>query len=121
MKSVIDIQSLVIAVAIIGMLAQPAQAASRLGWQSDDSVCELGDILTNSTIKPDDFIRNHCKNGQLLIGTSVAPFGGRFSDVMQLARNFCSIATIQSSRYDYNASGMAVTIEEIRCPIKKLP
>ncbi len=102
---------------------EPASAASLVGGQTDDSVCDLGSAPQNSRklSVAGDFIRAQCKNGQVLVGSGIVPAGGFDSEVVRQARTFCRLADIQTRRTQGNMSGIVLEIDEVRCSIKKLP
>lgn len=102
---------------------EPAGAASLVGGQTDDSVCDLGGAPQNARklSAAGDFIRAQCKNGQILIGSGIVPAGGFDSEVVRLARTFCRMADIQTRRTQGNMAGLVMEIDEVRCIIGKLP
>lgn len=104
-------------------VATQSWAVSRQGGATDDSVCDLGRTYErnrdNSWVG--DFIKTQCKNGQLLIGSSVVPVGGFESEIMGLSKANCQIADIQARRFQGNAGPMGMEFEEVRCRITKLP
>lgn len=102
---------------------EPAGAASLVGGQTDDSVCDLGRAPENARklSVAGDFIRAQCKNGQVLVGSSIVPVGGFYSEVVRQARAFCRLADIQTRRTQSNMFGLAMEIDEVRCSIEKLP
>ncbi|HQE38872.1 MAG TPA: hypothetical protein PLC55_06245 [Zoogloea sp.] len=102
---------------------EPAGAASLVGGQTDDSVCDLGSAPQNARklSAAGDFIRAQCKKGQVLGGSGIVPAGGFDSDVVRLARTFCRLADIQTRRTQGNMSGLVMEIDEVRCSIEKLP
>lgn len=102
---------------------EPAGAASLVGGQTDDSVCDLGSATQNARklSAAGDFIRAQCKNGQVLVGSGIVPAGGFDSDVVRLARTFCRLADIQTRRTQGNMAGLVMEIDEVRCSIEKLP
>lgn len=102
---------------------EPAGSASLVGGQTDDSVCDLGRAPQNARklSAAGDFIRAQCKNGQILIGSSIVPVGGADSDVVRLARTLCRMADIQTRRTQGNMAGLIMEIDEVRCTIGKLP
>lgn len=115
-----------LALALAGLLicpVAPAGAVSRLGGQTDDSVCDVGSTASRSREWPEaaDFIRARCKNGQLLLGSSVVPAGNFDPEITVLARAFCRIADIQARRTAGSAGPLMMEFEEVRCRIEKLP
>lgn len=102
---------------------EPSGAASLVGGQTDDSVCDLGSAPHNARklSAAGDFIRAQCKNGQMLVGSSIVPVGGFDSEVVRLARTFCRMADIQTRRTQGNMGGLVMEIDEVRCTIGKLP
>ena len=102
---------------------EPAGAASLVGGQTDDSVCDLGSAPQNARklSAAGDFIRAQCKNGQVLVGSGIVPAGGFDSEVVRLARTFCRMADIQIRRTQGNMAGLVMEIDEVRCTIGKLP
>lgn len=102
---------------------EPAGAASLVGGQTDDSVCDLGSAGQNARKLPEagDFVRAQCKNGQVLMGSSIVPVGGFDSDVVRLARAFCRMSEVQTRRTQGNMGGLVMEIDEVRCTIGKLP
>lgn len=107
---------------LIGAI-EPAGAASLVGGQTDDSVCDLGSASQNARkiYEAGDFIRAQCKNGQVLVGSGIVPAGGFDSEVVRLARTFCRMADIQTRRTQGNMAGLVMEIDEVRCTIGKLP
>ncbi len=101
---------------------EQAGAASLVGGQTDDSVCDLGSAPQNARklSAAGGFIRAQCKNGQVL-GSGIVPAGGFDSEVVRLARTFCRLADIQTRRTQGNMSGLVMEIDEVRCSIEKLP
>lgn len=114
--------ALALAGALIGT-AVPAGAVARLGGQTDDSVCDVGATQQRNRDWPEvaDFIRAKCKNGQLLMGSSVVPAGGFDSEITVLARGLCRIADIQARRTQGNMAGIVMEYDEVRCKLEKLP
>lgn len=115
-----------LALALAGMLigaAAPAGAVARLGGQTDDSVCDVGSTASRSQEWPvaAEFVRAKCKNGQLLMGSSVVPVGNFDPEIVVLARAFCRIADIQARRTAGSAGPLMMAFEEVRCRIEKLP
>jgi hypothetical protein len=112
----------VLASLLIGAI-EPAGAASLVGGQTDDSVCDLGSASQNARklSAAGDFIRAQCKNGQMLVGSGIVPAGGFDSEVVRLARTFCRMADIQTRRTQGNMAGLVMEIDEVRCTIEKLP
>ncbi len=115
-----------LALALAGVLigtSAPAGAAARLGGQTDDSVCDVGSTASRSREWPEagDFIRAKCRNGQLLMGSSVVPAGNFDPEITALARAFCRIADIQARRTQGSAGPLIMAFEEVRCRIEKLP
>ena len=102
---------------------EPAGAASLVGGQTDDSVCDLGSAPQNARklSAAGDFIRAQCKNGQVLVGSGIVPAGGFDSEVVRLTRTFCRLADIQTRRTQGNMAGLVMEIDEVRCSIEKLP
>lgn len=102
---------------------EPTGAASLVGGQTDDSVCDLGSAPQNARklSAAGDFIRAQCKNGQVLVGSGIVPAGGFDSEVVRLARAFCRVADIQTKRTQGNMAGLVMEIDEVRCIIGKLP
>lgn len=102
---------------------EPAGAASLVGGQTDDSVCDLGSAPQNARKLSTavDFIRTQCKNGQVLVGSGIVPAGGFDSEVARLARTFCRMADIQIRRTQGSMAGLVMEIDEVRCAIGKLP
>ena len=102
---------------------EPTGAASLVGGQTDDSVCDLGSASQNARklSAAGDFIRAQCKNGQMLVGSGIVPAGGFDSEVVRLARTFCRMADIQTRRTQGNMAGLVMEIDEVRCIIGKLP
>lgn len=103
--------------------AAPAGAVSRLGGQTDDSVCDVGSTASRSREWPEaaEFVRAKCRNGQLLLGSSVVPAGNFDPEITVLARAFCRIADIQARRIAGSAGPLMMEFEEVRCRIEKLP
>lgn len=99
-----------------------ASAASRLGGATDDSVCDVGstDRRVAGVAAPQAFIKTSCKNGQLLMGTSVVPLGSGDPEILELARAYCRIADIQSTRTQANMAGITMEYEQVRCVLQKL-
>lgn len=99
----------------------PAQAASRFGGPDDDSVCDVGDVSQRSARWPVawDFVNSQCKNGQLLIGSSIESATGGF-EIEGLARSFCRIADIQFQVTQGSLAGIATQYGHVRCKIEKL-
>nr|WP_181392189.1 hypothetical protein [Laribacter hongkongensis] len=102
---------------------EPTGAASLVGGQTDDSVCDLGRAPLNvrKLSAASDFIRAQCKKGQVLVGTGIVPAGGFDSEVVRLARTFCRMADIQTQRTQGDMGGLVMEIDEVRCTIGKLP
>ncbi|MCW5287483.1 hypothetical protein [Verminephrobacter eiseniae] len=102
---------------------EPAGAASLVGGQTDDSVCDLGSAPQNARklSAAGDFIRAQCKNGQVLVGSGIVPVGGFDSEVVRQARTFCRLVDIQTRRIQGNMAGLVMEIDEVRCTIGKLP
>lgn len=103
---------------------EPAGAASLVGGQTDDSVCDLGRAPGNvrELSKAADFIRTQCKNGQVLMGSAIVPAAVAYeSAVVLLARDFCRMSDIQTRRMQGNMAGLVMEIDEVRCTIGKLP
>ena len=102
---------------------EPAGAASLVGGQTDDSVCDLGSAPQNARklSAAGDFIRAQCKNGQVLVGSGIVPAGRFDAEVVRLARTFCRMADIQTRRTQGNMAGLVMEIDEVRCIIGKLP
>lgn len=109
--------------AVVICAIQPAGAASLLGGQTDNSVCDLGTAPQNSRkiYQASDFIRAQCKNGQVLVGSGIVPAGGSDAEVVRLARSFCRVADIQIRRTQADMGGLIMEIDEVRCTIGKLP
>lgn len=107
----------------VGLLAAPAWAVSRQGGATDDSVCDVGRTYERSRdgVSSWEFVRTQCKNGQLLMGTSVLPVGGGETEIMGLAKTFCRIADIQSRRFQGNVGPLGMEFEEARCRVEKQP
>ena len=105
------------------LLATAAHAESRLGGETDDSVCDVGATYKRHNTWPvaADFVRARCKNGQLLMGSSIVPAGGFDSEIKRLTRGFCRIADIQLQRTAGELLGIPTEFEEGRCKIEKLP
>jgi len=101
----------------------PASAASLVGGQTYDSVCDLGSVPQNARklSAAGDFIRAQCKNGQVRVGSGIVPAGGFDSEVVRLARTFCRMADIQIRRTQGNMAGIVMEFDEVRCIIGKLP
>jgi hypothetical protein len=114
---------LVVLASIAIFTAMPVQAASRLGGQTDDSVCDVGKTWqrVNGVPATGEFVRTSCKNGQLLMGVSVAPAGDFDSEIVVLARTLCRIADIQTRRNQGDMGGIVMEYDEVRCKIEKLP
>jgi hypothetical protein len=106
-----------------GLLAVPAWAVTRQGGATDDSVCDVGRTHERSRdgVSSWEFVRTQCKNGQLLMGTSVVPVGGGETEIMGLAKTFCRIADIQSRRFQGAVGPLGMEFEEARCRVDKLP
>jgi hypothetical protein len=106
-----------------GLLAAPAWAVTRQGGSTDDSVCDVGRTYERSRDSASswEFVRTQCKNGQLLMGTSVVPVGGGETEIMGLAKTFCRIADIQSRRFQGSVGPLGMELEEARCRVEKLP
>jgi len=103
---------------------EPAGAASLVGGQTDDSVCDLGSAPQNARklSAAGDFIRAQCKNGQVLVGSAIVPAAVSYeSAVVLLARDFCRMSDIQTRRTQGNMGGLVMEIDEVQCPIGKLP
>lgn len=96
---------------------------SRLGAATDDSVCDVGstDRRAAGVVPPWEFVKSKCRNGQVLLGISVVPVGNSPSEIAELARRYCLIAGIQSSRSMSNMAGIAMEYEQVRCVIEKMP
>ena len=96
-------------------------AASRLGGQTDDSVCDVGKTYQRS--RPDiiafEFIRDHCENGQMLIGSSMVPVGNFEPEIEALAKRFCRIADIDIKRTENENLGIRAAYSHVRCKIIK--
>ena len=107
----------------VGVLAAPAWAVSRQGGATDDSVCDVGRTYERSRdgVSSGEFVRTKCKNGQLLMGTSVVPVGAGETEIMGLAKTFCRIADIQSRRFQGSVGPLGMELEEARCRVEKLP
>lgn len=103
-------------------VAVPGWAASRLGGETDDSVCDVGPTYERSRdeTRAGDFIRSSCRNGQVLIGASVVPAGGFESEIMRLAKANCRIADIQAQRVRRSTGPIFMEFDEVRCRIEKL-
>jgi len=103
--------------------AAPAGAVARLGGQTDDSVCDVGSTASRSREWPEaaEFVRAKCRNGQLLLGSSVVPAGNFDPEITVLARAFCRIADIQARRIAGSAGPLMMEFEEVHCRIEKLP
>jgi hypothetical protein len=99
-----------------------AVAASRFGGSTDDSVCDVGntDRRVQGVMSPQAFIKQSCKNGQLLVGNSVVPLGSSAPEIVELAQTYCRIADIQSRRSRANMAGIDMEYEEVRCRLEKL-
>ncbi len=106
-----------------GLLAVPAWAVSRQGGSTDDSVCDVGRTYERSRdgVSSWEFVRTQCRNGQLLMGTSVVPVGAGETEIMGLAKTFCRIADIQSRRFQGSVGPLGMELEEARCRVEKLP
>jgi len=91
--------------AVVICAIQPAGAASLLGGQTDNSVCDLGTAPQNSR----------------KIYQASVPAGGYDAEVVRLARNFCRVADIQIRRTQADMGGLIMEIDEVRCTIGKLP
>ena len=101
----------------------PAFAVARLGGETDDSVCDVGrtDQRMTGALGPQNFVATKCRNGQLLMATSVVPAGGFEPATTSLGKTFCRIADIQSRRFQENVGPLPMEFEELRCQIAKLP
>jgi hypothetical protein len=106
-------------------IAIQSGAVARQGGTTDDSVCDLGRTYERTSTRDNswigDFIKAKCKNGQLLMGSSVVPAGGFESEIMGLSKANCQIADIQARRFQGNAGPITMEFEEVRCRITKLP
>lgn len=118
---------IVLCIGIFTGFIGPTYAASLVDEQTDDSVCDLGHASKNtgklsSLDKGVDFISSKCRNGQVLIGSSIVPASSSDSTVITLAKKFCMIADIQTKRTQIVLGGsLPMEIDEVRCTIKKLP
>lgn len=115
---------------VAGLLAGAVVAAVALGWvaarlggETGDSVCDVGRTQEpgRDGARAGDFIRVQCKNGQMLVGSSVVPAGGFESEILGLAKRYCRVADIQVRRTHENAGPFLVEFEAVRCRIEKLP
>ena len=103
---------------------EPTGAASLLGGKTDDSVCDLGTTPENDQklSVAGKFIREHCKNGQVLMGSRIAP-DDRFADspVERLAVTFCSKVEIHNRRIPSDLPAVTMVIADVRCTIDFFP
>jgi len=114
-----------LSLALVGALmctTAPAWAVSRLGGQTDDSVCDAGSTAARSREWPItwDFVKARCKNGQVLLGSSIESATGGF-EIEGMAKSFCRIADIQLYTTAGNLAGLPVRFGHVRCKIEKLP
>ena len=112
-----------VVVAALAASLAGAQAASRYGGPTDDSVCDVGDMSRRAAgmLSPDAYVKATCRNGQALIGSSVVPLGSAQSDIALLAVKSCVAADIEIRRSSDNVGGVVMEIERVRCRISKLP